>query len=143
MRFSKEMEQALRSLGWLQRRGVLISAREISDQQDIPFEKLSKILQKLAAGQVVEAYRGRQGGYILKMPLEELSLMDLHLILNESVKVVPCFIGKSCQIQKDCSIQPGMARFQNELDRLLVRYTVADFVGSLPAVSLEKEEVYG
>lgn len=127
MKFSKEMEQALRSLGYIESREGLVNAREIADNQNIPFEKLSKTLQKLAASQIIEAHRGRQGGYSLARPLQTLSLMDLHGILDESSKVVPCFGNKECLSKESCTILPGMEKFQNELDGLLTSYSVADF----------------
>lgn len=143
MRFSKEMEQALKSLSYLDRQNRLVSAREVADRQNIPFEKLSKLLQKLAAAEVIEPHRGRQGGYSLNRPLSGISLMELHQILEESAKVVPCLTGEQCLSHRLCTILPGMGRFQQELDQLLNRYSVADFTGSLSVESIKKEMVHG
>ena len=128
MRFSKEMEQALRSLGYLYRNKGLVSARELSDDQGIPFEKLSKVLQKLAAAKIIQAHRGRQGGYSLSQRLEDLKLYDLRLILDDVAKVVPCLTGKPCLSQNKCSIITGMDSFQKELDKLLSRFSAFDFI---------------
>lgn len=143
MKFSKEIEQALHSLSYLERAGEMISAREISEGRKIPYEKLSKLLQKLAASNVVKAIRGRQGGYLLNQPLSEISLYDLHCILENSEKLVPCLNGKNCQNHEHCSILPGINLFQRDLEELLSRYTVADFTGSTPFYPENKEKAHG
>ena len=129
MRFSKEMDQALRSLGYMGREGRSLTAREISLNQKIPFEKLSKILQKLSSARVVTARKGRQGGYVLNRPLGELNLLELHLALGESPSVVPCSQGSDCGFEGKCAIRKGLGHFQNDLNRLLKEYSIADITG--------------
>jgi len=130
MKINKEIEQALRSLSYIEKQQRVVSAREISEHQKIPFEKLSKILQKLNAGGIIMAQRGRQGGYRIARDLNEINLQELYKILDESYSLVPCLTSGHCQSKPICTILPGMHRFQRELENLLYRFSLADFTGS-------------
>lgn len=143
MKFSKEMEQALHSLSYLEKVEEKVSAREISEGRKIPYEKLSKLLQKLAAAGIIKAERGRQGGYRLNRSLSEITLYDLHHLLEDSEKLVPCLNGKTCQRHMHCTILPGINLFQNDLDQLMARYSVADITGASPFHREEKEKSHG
>ncbi|MDA3850521.1 MAG: Rrf2 family transcriptional regulator [Spirochaetaceae bacterium] len=134
MRINKDIEQALRSLSYIEKHKGLVNAREISTDLNIPFEKLSKVLQKLAAHGVVKAHRGRQGGYGLARELQSISLEELYTMLEENYYVVPCLSGRECKSHELCQILPGMNRFQIELNSLLKKFSLADFTASTTRV---------
>ncbi len=129
MKFSREMDQALRSLGYLAGEKESLSAREISESQSIPYEKTSKMLQKLSSARIVSARRGREGGYHLTRPLDELNLLELHRALGETAEVAPCSGNTACRHRGNCGIRTGLSRFQEDLNHLLEVYTVADITG--------------
>ncbi len=131
MKFSKEMDQALRSLGDLAQTENSLSARDISVRQNIPYEKISKILQRLSSARVVDSRKGRQGGYVLLKPLGQLSLLELHEALGESTDVTPCSRGKICPSRDSCGIKAGLGQFQEDLNRLLRNYSVEDITGAV------------
>ncbi|MDC7222808.1 MAG: Rrf2 family transcriptional regulator [Spirochaetales bacterium] len=141
MRFSKEMDQALRSLAYLKRENRSLSAREIAREQAIPYDRAGKILQKLASGRLIEGRRGRDGGYRLASPLGEINLLELQKILGEAPKLAPC-LGQedrpgeeedelTCALLEQCGIRAGLGRFQEDLNRLLANYSVADITGEV------------
>lgn len=130
MRFSKEIDQALRSLSYLGKEKRSLSAREISKNQNIPYEKLCKILQKLSSGKIIHAQRGRQGGYSLSLPLNKLTIAELHSVLGENKNIVPCTGSRGCDV-KNCNLKSGFARFQDDLNKLLSDYTVEDITGAV------------
>ena len=129
MRFSKEMDQALRCISYLDKTGGSLSARAIAMDQMIPYAKAGKLLQKLAASGIISAQQGRQGGYRLSLPLEDINLLKLQTVLGDSPKLVPCLNSKDCGLDKTCPIRSGLGRFQDDLNRFLGQYSVADLIG--------------
>ena len=67
-KFSKKVEYALISLNHINRDGSCkpISVRQISDNYNIPFELLAKILQKLSKFNILDSIKVPKGGYKLK-----------------------------------------------------------------------------
>ena len=53
---------------------VLHSARSIAEATGIPFDMVTKCLQRLKAADICQASQGKQGGYRLAVTPEELSV---------------------------------------------------------------------
>ena len=79
MNISQESDYALRAIRAMYNFGVenKIEARIISEKEHIPIRFLFKILRKLCAENIIESFRGVNGGYMLKAPLEKLTLKDI------------------------------------------------------------------
>jgi len=59
-----------------------IKAEDIADAQDIPLNFLLGILRELRNGQLVRSVRGRDGGYRLSRPAEEIALADVIRVVD-------------------------------------------------------------
>jgi len=66
MRFNKDIEYALIGLTAMEETTDLLSARDIADEFQIPYDLLSKILQKLVTSGVIASVKGARGGYRLE-----------------------------------------------------------------------------
>ena len=55
----------------------LSTITEIAEKEGIPREYMAKILKELAEKGLLISYRGVNGGYKLKKPLEEISFLDI------------------------------------------------------------------
>src|ERR1700691_3378368 len=67
---------ALRHLA-LGEMGVTASAKEMADSYGLPLPLLSKILQKLARGGMLQSVAGTNGGYRLARDAEDISAMEV------------------------------------------------------------------
>jgi Rrf2 family protein len=54
-----------------------VKAEQIADAQDIPLNFLLGILRELRNAQLVRSVRGREGGYLLSRPAEQIALADV------------------------------------------------------------------
>jgi len=59
-----------------------VKAEQIADAQDIPLNFLLGILRELRNGQLVRSVRGRDGGYRLSRPAEEIALADVIRVVD-------------------------------------------------------------
>lgn len=62
--------------------GSAVKAEDIASAQDIPLNFLLGILRELRNGHLVRSVRGRDGGYLLSRPAEEIALADVIRVVD-------------------------------------------------------------
>ena len=84
MRISAKSDYAIRAMAELAAQGTsgAVKAEQIADAQDIPLNFLLGILRELRNGQLVRSVRGRDGGYRLSRPAEEIALADVIRVVD-------------------------------------------------------------
>jgi Rrf2 family protein len=79
MRMSAKAEYAVRAMVQLATvdEGVLVKTDELAQAQGIPPQFLVDILSVLRTDRLVRSHRGREGGYELARPADEISVADV------------------------------------------------------------------
>ena len=79
MRISAKSDYAVRAMAELAVAGEqgAVKAEQISVAQDIPLNFLLGILRELRNSHLVRSQRGRDGGYVLSRPAEQITLADV------------------------------------------------------------------
>ncbi len=109
--------------------GVAIT-REVAMRQDIPQVFLTKIVQRLAHGGLLEAYRGTHGGVKLARPAAEINLRQIIEIIDGPVLLNYCLIrpGK-CPLEDTCPIHDiwleGTQKLLETLEKCSLDYLAA------------------
>lgn len=110
----------------------IVTAKEISEKYKIPYELLSKILQKLKRDNVLTSIQGTKGGYQLNKRPEQI---DLHFLMNTidgSMALTECQCahnkGGVCVMNDNCSIKEPVSVMQKEIEEIFKRKTILDFV---------------
>ncbi len=115
--------------------GQLFAVREICEEHGIPFDVLSKTMQRLARVKILRSIQGVNGGYQIIRDLSTVSLMELMEAVAGSVGVVICLKeGKVCPLEEHCNVVAGMSvlddrikdvyRSTNILELIAVTHTV-------------------
>jgi Rrf2 family iron-sulfur cluster assembly transcriptional regulator len=68
----------------------------ISERQEISLSYLEQLFGKLRRHQVVESVRGPGGGYRLARPLEEVSVADIIIAVDEPLDATQCGGKENC-----------------------------------------------
>ncbi len=86
---------ALRAMGYLanQETGEPILTQVISEKTGIPKNFLSKILNRLVQGGLIQSVRGRGGGFVLARPANEIYLKDVVALFMKMDDLKNCFLG--------------------------------------------------
>lgn len=135
IRFSKKIEYALGALQYLGTHpNDSFSAREISEQLDIPYEFLSKTMQQLARFGLVNSNQGVKGGYRLTNPPENIKFTDILKALDEDAGIVTCFAedDETCKRSSICLIKSPMSLIQSRIDEIIASTTLADIIYGVP-----------
>lgn len=109
MMVSTKGRYALRFLIALEKReGRFASLSEIAEEQEISPKYLEKIAHILAKNGIIEAQRGKDGGYRLKSEASTLRVSDILSLTEESLAPVECLCADSaeCSRREGCPTRP-------------------------------------
>jgi len=82
-----------------------VSIRKISEDLDISFHFLTKILQTLTQHHVLHSQRGPAGGVALAKAPEQVTLLEILYILEGERYFSECFLGlPGCGEQQPCPV---------------------------------------
>ena len=86
MQLSKTFDYAVRSLVHLALlpAGETADLRAISVSQNIPVSYLAKVMRNLVRGGLVTSTLGRDGGYTLRGPADQITLLQVYVVMEGS-----------------------------------------------------------
>jgi Rrf2 family protein len=106
--------RALLELAFAQ--GDLVSAKEISDKQKIPYEFLRKILSRLIKEKIVISKEGGSGGFQLRLKPSQIKLSNLIQIFQGEVQISEClFRDKICPNRKNCVLRQNILQVERKV----------------------------
>ncbi len=76
--------------------GKLVSAKSLSKNLDIPYKFLTKIMTNLVKEEFVVSIRGREGGFELSRPANEINISHVLDVISGSLKEKSCILGIGC-----------------------------------------------
>ncbi len=128
LKLTKKIEYALIALQHMQSKpqNEITSAKEVSDNFDLPASLLAKVLQQLAKNDIIEPIQGPGGGYRLNKPLEKIKLNDFIEIIEGPVGLVDCLHDPDCGHIGTCNIRVPIERINNTIKDLFSNMTLAD-----------------
>jgi len=133
---SKRGDYAVRAILDLVRHGDLgrRKAREIALATEVPPKFLPQILAALVQAGLVDARAGRQGGYTLRRPPADISLLDVIRAVEPTDEAPGCLLwGRPCDAGNACAIHVHWTAAQEALNAELAKTRFADL---LPAASV-------
>lgn len=123
MKLSLKVEyacQVLAQLGYSYGAAELPHIEELAQREGIPSNYLVQILNELRTAGLIVSRRGKQGGYALSRPAQEISLLDvLQAVEGESLGHSQTGTGQSAARNRE--VWAGVAR---EFDDILRRHTI-------------------
>lgn len=88
-----------------------IPIRRISEELNISFHFLTKILQKLTEDGIIASYRGPNGGVALAKPAQEISVMDMINAVDGSETFHTCVLGlPGCGEESHCPLHDDIIK---------------------------------
>jgi Rrf2 family protein len=131
MRLTRAGEYGVRCILHLaaQPPGTVVKRREIADRMDIPYPFLGKIGPTLAAAGILRIAQGTKGGYALRKPAEDISLLEVVEALDGAILLNDCLMGEGvCRRSPTCPVHEVWAEARDNLRRTLGAANFADLV---------------
>lgn len=130
IKISKSVEYSILALKYIadNENITVISSRKISDDLHIPYDLLSKLLQKLVRQGIIKSQQGKFGGYNLLVSANKLTVLKIIEALNENVQLTNCTIDNAstedCSRINDCCIRSPFINLQNRINNMFNTITL-------------------
>lgn len=103
---TRDTDYAVRALCFIAARNRRVAAGELVHCLKIPRPFLRKILQQLNYYRVLKSYKGKNGGFFLVKPAEQVFLLDLIRIFQGQLKLNECIFKRAlCLRRKFCGLK--------------------------------------
>jgi len=108
----------------------LFSATELSNELNIPYKFLTKIMTELVKRDLIESIRGRDGGFKLKKDAKEIKVDDILTIFNDSIKDEECILGIGfCNGKCKCALHDQWIEPKLLMQKMFRESTLEDIAG--------------
>jgi Rrf2 family protein len=133
LRITKAEDQAVRLVMQLAVSGEQLTLGQLAQLEGLPEPTVAKLLGQLRRGGVVEAVRGRHGGYALAAPASEITAAQvLRALGNDPAPEHHCVSdpasGGACPRTADCGLRAVWRHLQLQVAALLDQTSVADLL---------------
>lgn len=102
IRMSKLTDYAILILAHLARGSGTMTAQELAERSRVPLPTVSKLAKELSKAGLVVSHRGRNGGYGLARPPDEISVADVVEALEGPISLTECALPGTCGIEDTC-----------------------------------------
>ena len=112
----------------------VFSAVEVAEATQLNEPTVKKILKTLAKADLVDSFRGQQGGYTLKGDAEHISAARILDALEGPVALTECSAAQSsCQIQSCCTVGRSWQVINHQIREALENISLAQLLDGGPA----------
>jgi len=127
---NRDVDYAARALVYMARANKpTVSVKQMQEQVGVTGPFLRKILQKLHKAGILQAVKGKGGGFTLARAPESIRLSDLIAVLQGSLKLSDCvFREKLCQNHGACILRHKLAAMENRLILEIEGITIKDLL---------------
>ena len=116
---TKHTDYAIRALLELAKnKDEFLSARQIAEQQRIPYQFLRQILQGLIKNKLVISKEGSRGGFRIDKNPNLMSIVDIIAIFQGNIQLSDCmFRNKLCANRSSCVLRKQINRVEKLVDK--------------------------
>ena len=142
---SQTVEYALRAIVTIaQHEGKPCTAREISEITHVPAAYLSKLMQGLVRGGLVNSQRGLHGGFVLTTHPEQLTIWDIINVVEPIQRIRECPLGIQSHGANLCPLHRRLDKAMETIEEMFKKTTVAEVLAQSGSVTplCEAQKVY-
>lgn len=130
MQISKSTDYALRVLIYAASKpGVWVTQQEIADFFAISRDHLRKIVHELGKHKYVITHRGKNGGFELARPPENINIADIMDLFEPRAPLIDC-TGMVCMLSASCILKRVFNQAERDFMNTVRKYTLADITNS-------------
>jgi Rrf2 family iron-sulfur cluster assembly transcriptional regulator len=118
---------AMVDLAMRQTRGPVTLAA-ISERQHISLSYLEQLFGRLRRRKLVSSVRGPGGGYRLAQPMQNMSVADIVIAVDEPLDATQCGGKENCADDKRCMTHDLWATLNKKMHEYLSSVSLADLV---------------
>lgn len=132
IKISKSIEYSILALQFISDNELLtaVSSRKISSELKIPYELLSKLLQKMVKQGIIKSQQGKYGGYKMLIPPSKLTILNIMNAVEENIQLTNCTVENAneddCTRINNCNIRSPFLNLQNKINNIFETVTLKE-----------------
>ena len=137
---TQNTDYAIRALCYMaEKNGEITSASELSDELQISWSLIRRILQELNKKGLVRSYKGKGGGFIMEADPQEIFILELMKIFQGPFRFNRCAVNnKSCLNMMKCRLRKKISDIEEYVTSELKPVTIDSLVsGGAPERTAE------
>jgi Rrf2 family transcriptional regulator, iron-sulfur cluster assembly transcription factor len=104
-----------------------ITIRELSDELKISFHFLTKVLQEMTKAELLESYKGPNGGVKLARPASKITFMDVVQSIDGDYLIHECVLGlPGCGLLKPCALHDQWSVLKSDIIDMMNEHTLEE-----------------
>lgn len=123
---------AIHSIVWLAKSDCILSSAMIASQVDSHATFMRRVMQSLAVAGIVESRAGREGGYILRKPADQITLGEIYSAVSTGEEEIEADVdcGKAGE-QLDIELEKIFYEAEQQTIDYLRKYTILDVMNRI------------
>ena len=103
--------------------------KDIAKSQDLDESYLENILIDLKNASIVSSIRGVNGGFVLKMPPQSITILKIVESLQGTLTPLECLVDSTvCQKVETCVTRPVWQKLKDAQEEVLSSFTIQDLL---------------
>jgi Rrf2 family protein len=125
---SQTAEYALRAIVWLSDRpDKPLTGQQLASATQVPAGYLLKVMQSLGRAGLVDAQRGRNGGFILTSPPDQITILDVINAVDPMRRIRTCPLGLKGH-QRLCPLHRRLDDAMDHVERAFAETRISDLL---------------
>jgi FeS assembly SUF system regulator len=105
------------------------SAQELAECARLELPTVSKLLKQLAHAQLIDSFRGVNGGYRLARAPEQISIADIVIAMEGPIGMTQCSAqAGACDHESHCGVRVNWQRINQAIAQALDSVSLADML---------------
>ena len=127
LRISKLTDYAILMMVELARDGEMLSAHVLAERVHVEVPTASKVLKLLAGNDLLESYRGANGGYRVSRTAAEISVAEVIAAIEGPIAMTECSVEEGLCAQEDnCGLRSNWQRISLAVAQALRDVSLAE-----------------
>ena len=136
---NKKIEYALMALKHMSNKKAeeLTSVKELCDKYKMPFDVMSKVMQKMVVGELLHSEQGSHGGYYIIIDLKEVNVLGLYEMIMGEKPIAKCISKQSsnCTMKATCNVISPMIDLNERLRAFYKTINLSDLLAAERVIS--------
>jgi FeS assembly SUF system regulator len=133
LRISKMTDYAILLMVELTREGEMLSAHALADRIHVEVPTAGKVLKQLASAELLQSFRGANGGYRVNRPACEISVAEVIAAIEGPIAMTECSAEPGlCHVEDSCNLRGNWQRISIAVARALEDVSLAEMSAPAP-----------
>lgn len=118
-----------------------VSSRTIAKQENVPYQLMCKLMQKLNNAGLVTSYMGPKGGFGLSREPSKINILEIIETIQKPISLNRCLLSRDiCPRHKQCPVRPKLLDLQEYIGKYLSNISLDELASGNPKRAKKKHK---